>query len=38
MMPTMSAATVPAQHETGEEDGADDEHHSGGNRHPGCGT
>jgi len=38
MMPTMSAATVPAQHETGEEDGADDEHHSGGNRHPCCGT
>jgi hypothetical protein len=37
MMPTISTSTVPAKHETGEENGADDEHHAGHNRHPGRG-
>jgi hypothetical protein len=37
MMPTVSAATVSAQHKTSEEDGANDEDHAGDDRHPGGG-
>ena len=35
MMSAEPAATVPAQRETGEEDGANDEHHACDDRHPG---
>lgn len=37
MVAAESAATVSAQYETGEEDGANDEHHPGDDRHPGGG-
>ena len=37
MMPTVSAATVSAQHKTGEENGANDEDHACDDRHPGGG-
>lgn len=37
MLPAMSAAIVAAQCEAGKENGADDEHHPGDDRHPGSG-
>jgi hypothetical protein len=35
IVPAGPAAAMTAQRETGEEDGANDEHHAGDNRHPG---
>ena len=37
VMAAGAAVTVSAQCKTGEEDGADDEHHTGDDRHPGSG-